>query len=109
MALRRAKAIRCESCQIFVKNNMQWFGKPYAVHDVQLFRQEYEAAKVSVVFGHAGYLINLAAPDSANRDKSLKSLIQEVEFAAALPREDSGKIFKRKLRTPYWEKAGRSI
>eukprot|EP01036_Dinobryon_divergens_P052639 gene52639-70372_t len=32
-----------------------------------------------------------------------------VEFIAALPREDSGKIFKRKLRAPYWEKAGRSI
>ena len=32
-----------------------------------------------------------------------------VEFAAALPREDSGKIFKRKLRAPYWEKTGRSI
>jgi long-chain acyl-CoA synthetase len=32
-----------------------------------------------------------------------------VELTAALPREDSGKIFKRKLRAPYWEKAGRSI
>jgi long-chain acyl-CoA synthetase len=32
-----------------------------------------------------------------------------VEFSPALPREDSGKIFKRKLRAPYWEKAGRSI
>jgi long-chain acyl-CoA synthetase len=32
-----------------------------------------------------------------------------IEFAAELPREDSGKIFKRKLREPYWEKAGRSI
>jgi long-chain acyl-CoA synthetase len=32
-----------------------------------------------------------------------------VEFSAALPREDSGKIFKRKLRAPYWEKVGRSI
>jgi long-chain acyl-CoA synthetase len=26
-----------------------------------------------------------------------------------LPREDSGKIFKRKLRQPYWDQAGRSI
>ena len=26
-----------------------------------------------------------------------------------LPREDSGKIFKRKLREPYWEQAGRRI
>ena len=32
-----------------------------------------------------------------------------VEFSAALPREDSGKIFKRKLRAPYWAKTGRSI
>lgn len=32
-----------------------------------------------------------------------------VEFQTDLPREDSGKIFKRKLRQPYWEKAGRSI
>jgi long-chain acyl-CoA synthetase len=32
-----------------------------------------------------------------------------VELSATLPREDSGKIFKRKLRAPYWEKAGRSI
>ena len=31
------------------------------------------------------------------------------EFAAELPREDSGKIFKRKLRAPYWEHAGRTI
>jgi long-chain acyl-CoA synthetase len=29
-----------------------------------------------------------------------------VEFADSLPREDSGKIFKRRLREPYW--AGRS-
>ncbi len=32
-----------------------------------------------------------------------------VEFATDLPREDSGKIFKRKLRDPYWENAGRRI
>jgi long-chain acyl-CoA synthetase len=32
-----------------------------------------------------------------------------VELASSLPREDSGKIFKRRLRAPYWEKAGRRI
>jgi len=32
-----------------------------------------------------------------------------VAFHADLPREDSGKIFKRKLREPYWQEAGRSI
>lgn len=30
-----------------------------------------------------------------------------IEFRDELPREDSGKIFKRKLRAPYWENAGR--
>ena len=32
-----------------------------------------------------------------------------IEFCRELPREDSGKIFKRKLRAPYWEKVGRQI
>ena len=32
-----------------------------------------------------------------------------VEFRTELPREDSGKIFKRKLRDPFWEGAGRKI
>ncbi|HEY4343149.1 MAG TPA: hypothetical protein VGN05_02275 [Parvibaculum sp.] len=34
---------------------------------------------------------------------------RHVEFRAELPREDSGKIFKRKLREPFWEAAGRKI
>jgi long-chain acyl-CoA synthetase len=32
-----------------------------------------------------------------------------VEFSDALPREESGKIFKRRLREPYWKDAGRRI
>jgi len=34
---------------------------------------------------------------------------KRVEFQTDLPREDSGKIFKRKLRQPFWEAAGRNI
>ena len=32
-----------------------------------------------------------------------------VEFTDALPREDSGKIFKRRLRAPYWAGRERAI
>ena len=32
-----------------------------------------------------------------------------ITFHDALPREDTGKIFKRKLRDPYWKDAGRTI
>ncbi|ANK79435.1 MAG: long-chain fatty acid--CoA ligase [Rhizobiales bacterium NRL2] len=34
---------------------------------------------------------------------------KRIVFEAELPRQDSGKIFKRKLREPYWEDAGRQI
>jgi long-chain acyl-CoA synthetase len=32
-----------------------------------------------------------------------------VEFREALPREESGKIFKRRLRDPYWQDQPRRI
>ena len=34
---------------------------------------------------------------------------KRVDFHAALPREDSGKIFKRRLRDPFWQGVGRRI
>ena len=34
---------------------------------------------------------------------------RHIDIQKELPREDSGKIFKRRLRDPYWERAGRRI
>ena len=34
---------------------------------------------------------------------------QLIRFDTDLPREDSGKIMKRKLRDPYWAATGRRI
>jgi long-chain acyl-CoA synthetase len=34
---------------------------------------------------------------------------RRIEIRHDLPREDSGKIFKRRLRDPYWQEAGRKI
>jgi long-chain acyl-CoA synthetase len=34
---------------------------------------------------------------------------RRVELRASLPREDTGKIFKRSLREPYWRNAGRAV
>jgi long-chain acyl-CoA synthetase len=34
---------------------------------------------------------------------------KRIEFGRDLPREDSGKIFKRRLRDPYWANTGRAI
>jgi len=84
MALKRAAQIGCEVCQIFVKNNMRWFGKSPSEQDLALYSTELTAHPLSCVFGHAGYLINLAAPSSPNREISLRSLVQEIEFATLL-------------------------
>ena len=32
-----------------------------------------------------------------------------IDFHDALPREDSGKIFKARLREPYWRDSGRKV
>lgn len=34
---------------------------------------------------------------------------KRVDFHASLPRQDSGKIFKRHLRDPFWQGHGRAI
>lgn len=83
-ALQRGRSIGCEIVQIFVKNNMQWFGKPPSPNDLALYANELAAITFVCVFGHTGYLINLGAPASEKRDWSIKSLLQEIEFATEL-------------------------
>lgn len=83
-ALERGKGIGCEVVQFFVKNNMQWFGKEFAPNDIALYANEFNRCAFGCVFGHTGYLINLGAAPSDNRDKSIKSLIQEIQLATAI-------------------------
>jgi len=83
-ALERGTSVGCEVVQIFVKNNMQWFGRPHPPADIAQFKREETRLRFAAVFGHTGYLINLGAGPSENRAKSLQSLIQEITFAEAL-------------------------
>jgi len=83
-ALERGRSIDCDVVQLFVKNNMQWFGKPFPPEALQSFANERAAGILACVFGHAGYLINLGGPDSPNRERSIISLIQEIQLATEL-------------------------
>lgn len=83
-SLERGASAGCEIVQIFVKNNMQWFGRPHPPADVAKFKEEQKRLKLACVFGHTGYLINLGAGPGDNRDRSIQSLIQEITFAEAL-------------------------
>jgi len=83
-ALQRGASIGCEIVQVFVKSNMKWFGKPHSPQDLALYANELAAQRFASIFGHTGYLINLGAPPCDKRDKSLQSLIQEIQLATDL-------------------------
>ncbi|MCX6902605.1 MAG: TIM barrel protein, partial [Verrucomicrobia bacterium] len=83
-ALARGASLHCEVIQIFVKNNMQWLGRPYLPEELARYTDLAAQHSFACVFGHAGYLINLAAPSSGKRDQSLQSLIQEISLARQL-------------------------
>jgi len=83
-ALQRCKRIDGHVCQLFVKNNMQWFGKPFSPEALASYADERGASSFACVFGHTGYLINLGGPASENRDRSIKSLVQELQLATQL-------------------------
>ena len=56
-AYERGVSIGCEVIQLFVKNNMQWFGKPYSPDDLASYANQVASGRLSCVFGHTGYLI----------------------------------------------------
>ncbi|MCX8109047.1 MAG: TIM barrel protein, partial [Verrucomicrobiae bacterium] len=83
-ALERAQRLGCEAVQLFVKNNIQWEGREPSAGDVARFVALRGTLTGVPVFGHAGYLINLASDNPVTRRRSIKSLVREMEIAAQL-------------------------
>ena len=70
--------------QIFVKNNMRWFAQPLGNGEVKAFCNHPSRGSLRSIFGHSGYLINLAAKDPAFHELSLRSLREELVEANRL-------------------------
>src|SRR4051812_47632018 len=83
-AVETAAALRMDCVQIFTKNNNQWRAKPLSDEDVRLFREALERTGVRKPCGHNSYLINVASPNDALWQKTLDSLILELQRAHAL-------------------------
>ena len=82
-AIDRALGIGCTAMQIFVKNNMQWFaGAPFPSSEVEAFHAR--PARPASIFGHSGYMINLAATNPMFLEKSRRALREELERADQL-------------------------
>src|SRR5947209_15435345 len=83
------------------------------VHDCAVFGipdEEFGEALMAVVEPQVGMTLDVAVI-RAHLKTSLADykVPKHIEILRDLPREDSGKIFKRRLRDPYWERAGRRI
>jgi deoxyribonuclease IV len=75
-ALERGASIGCTAIQIFVKNNMQWFAKPFAEPDLEAYRASNQ--RPAFIFGHTSYLINPAANNQEFLEKSVRALTEEL-------------------------------
>jgi deoxyribonuclease-4 len=84
MAIERARSIHCAAMQIFVKNNMQWFARPLTREEISAFLNHGQRGELSSIFGHANYLINLAATNPEFHANSIRALSEELTRAGQL-------------------------
>jgi len=84
MAIERARSIDCTAMQIFVKNNMQWFARPLSPAEIRAFLDHVQRRELLSVFGHANYLINLAATNLQFHANSIRALAEELARADQL-------------------------
>ena len=84
LAFSRIQEVRGEALQIFTSNQRQWRAAPLTLEMVTTFREQWSKNKYMVVAAHDSYLINLAAPESDQLDKSIIAFSEELKRAAEL-------------------------
>ena len=80
---REAAELGCSCFQIFTRSPRMWQASPLVPGQIALkrLRQEHDLWPLAV---HGSYLINLAALDEANREKSIRGFRDEAERAVAV-------------------------
>jgi deoxyribonuclease-4 len=91
--LERARAVECETMQMFSSNPRGWAVAELDPDDVARFRVDMKGSNISPVFVHAPYLPNLAATEGPGDSpragtvpskRSVKALVTQAERCAAL-------------------------
>ena len=83
------------------------------VHDCAVFGipdAEFGEALMAVVEPQPGVTLDVESVRAQLKTSLADYKVpRRIEIQAQLPREDSGKIFKRRLREPYWRGRERAI
>lgn len=76
-----ASIIGAKGFALFTKNQRQWVAKDLTTENIEKFKKNMSdnGYMAKDVLPHGSYLLNLGNPDPDKRDKSLKSLIGEME------------------------------
>ena len=83
-AILTGKEVGCEAMQVFVKSNNQWRATPFREGEPERFRNNLKETEIGPVIAHDSYLINLCSPDSELWEKSVASLIIELDRCEVL-------------------------
>jgi deoxyribonuclease IV len=83
-ALLKARALGCDTVQIFSRNPRGWAARPLSDEEVETFKRVRAETRIDPVVVHANYLINLAAADGVVREKSVRAFREEIERAVTL-------------------------
>lgn len=81
MAVDNAIERKCTAFQIFTRNPRSWFAKDLDPEDVKKFKNKLKTSDIDrmAVCAHMPYLPNLSSPEDDSYQKSIKSMIKEIE------------------------------
>lgn len=89
--IRKAVEIGAETIQIFGASPQAWAVRGHTPELVEEFKKEREKSGIGPVYLHGAYLVNLASPDAAIREKSEVNLAEHLKVANQIGAE--GLIF----------------
>jgi deoxyribonuclease IV len=79
-----ARAVGCESLQVFVSNSRGWAPPPVDPAGDQRFRADLAAAGLGPLFVHAPYLVNFASVSPVTRERSREVVAATLAKATAI-------------------------
>lgn len=83
-ALLQAEKLGMDCVQVFTKNQQQWAFAPLGDESVVQWKSHCKRLRFSQTVSHDSYLINLASPDAALRQRSIGLFVEEISRCAAL-------------------------
>lgn len=86
-SLERAKALGCNTMQIFSRNPRGWQAAELDTADIERFKKLKEEYDIRPVAVHIPYIINMATPDESLYKKSIVAYIEDIERADLLGAE----------------------